>query len=428
MGNFFFSVFSFFKGNKFIFWLVFAGTTILFVYLTSRLKTEEQISRTMSSGKDKTSLDRIVGNFRLTDKIILLLSQADTSKPADPEALSTLAASITDSLGSRFDNSIIENITPDPRDTVFNSLVQAVTQNLPVYLNEEDYLRIDSLTRPETVNSIFKNNYKILNSPAGMVMQERIIHDPLGFYSLALNKMKILQPGDQFTLINGYIFTSDLRNLLLFITTANPVSETSNNGKLISYIQQIILENKADIPGINIQYWGGPAMAVGNAIQLKKDVIVTLVIALLLIFLLLAWYFRSLFIPLFGFMPAAYGGVFALAMMYLVKGSISAIALGIGCVLLGLIVDYALYIINRFRATGSIVTVLREMSQTIILCALTSIGAFMCLLFLDSVVLFDLGLFAAFSLTGAAIFSLIFLPQFLGNNILRHRPGSFCCL
>ena len=399
--------------------MVFAGSAVCFIYLTSRLKTEEQISRTISSGNDKTSLERIVGNFRLTDKIILLISQADTSKPVDPEALSTIAAPIIDSLGSRFDSSIIESITPDPRDTVFTSLIQAVTRNLPVYLDEDDYLRIDSLTRPETVVSVFKNNYKILNSPAGMVMQDRIIHDPLGFYSLALNKMKILQPGDQFNLVNGYIFTSDLRHLLLFITTANPVSETSNNGKLISYIQHLIVENKTNTPGIKIQYWGGPAMAVGNAIQLKKDVMVTLVIALLLIFLLLAWYFRSLFIPLFGFMPAAYGGVFALAMMYLVKGSISAIALGIGCVLLGLIVDYALYVINRFRATGSIETVLREMSQTIILCALTSIGAFICLLFLDSAVLFDLGLFAAFSLTGAALFSLIFLPHFLGDQILR---------
>jgi uncharacterized protein len=419
MGNFFFSVYSFFRVRKLLFLIVFLGTSGFFIYLTMNLKTEEKISGTLSSGNGKTSLENVIANFRLTDKIIIHISQSDTLKNADPEALVEVAAFLTDSLLSLHDNTVIRNISPNPKDTVFASLIGAITQNLPLYLNDDDYRRMDSLTRPDVVTSIFRNNYRILNSPAGMVMRERIMKDPLGFWSLGLNKLKMLQQGDRFTMINGYVFTRDLKHLLLFITTTNPVSETSSNGRLISTIQHLINNSETKNSEIRIQYWGGPAMAVGNAIQLKRDVMVTLVIALLLIFLLLAWYFRSLFIPMLGFLPAAYGGLFALSMMFLIKGTISAIALGIGCVLLGLIVDYALYLINRFRAERSIEPVLREMSQTIILCALTSIGAFLCLLFLNSTVLFDLGLFASFSLAGAAIFSLVFLPHFLGERIIH---------
>ena len=179
-----------------------------------------------------------------------------------------------------------------------------------------------------------------------------------------------------------------------------------------------------NIPAVEAESWGGIAMAVGNAVQLKKDITLTLSLAILFIFLLLAWYFRSIWIPLAGFMPAVFGGLVSLAVFYLVKGTISAIALGIGAVLLGLIVDYALYIVNRYRKTGSVETVLRDMSQTVVVCALTSIGAFLCLLFLDSGVLFDLGLFAALSLAGAAVFALVFLPHLLGDKMVRWRGGE----
>ena len=53
------------------------------------------------------------------------------------------------------------------------------------------------------------------------------------------------------------------------------------------------------------------------------------------------------------------------------------------------------------------------MSLTIFLCSLTSAGAFLCLVFLRSTVLNDLGLFAALSVAGAAFFALVILPQFL---------------
>ena len=190
---------------------------------------------------------------------------------------------------------------------------------------------------------------------------------------------------------------------------------------LLAGIDQQIDHLKKTYPGIEATYWGGVAMAVGNATQVKKDIMLTLSLAIFLIFLLLAWYFRSFRIPLLGFLPAIFGGLTALAILYLFKGTVSAIALGIGTVLLGLIVDYALYIINRYRRSGSVENVLREMSQTIVVCALTSIGAFLCLVFLDSGVLLDLGLFAALSLAGAAIFSLVFLPHMMGIKIVNSK-------
>ena len=96
-------------------------------------------------------------------------------------------------------------------------------------------------------------------------------------------------------------------------------------------------------------------VAGGNAERLKKDIILTLAIAFLAIFLLLGVYFRSLLVPLLGLLPAVFGGGLAIAVLDFVKGSVSAIALGIGSVILGLIIDYSLYMINHYRRKRDIV-------------------------------------------------------------------------
>jgi len=54
----------------------------------------------------------------------------------------------------------------------------------------------------------------------------------------------------------------------------------------------------------------------------------------------------------------------------------------------------------------------RKCRKVIVICALTSVGAFLCLVFLDSSVLHDLGWFAAISITGAAFSPLFSFPRY----------------
>ena len=65
------------------------------------------------------------------------------------------------------------------------------------------------------------------------------------------------------------------------------------------------------------------------------------------------------------------------------------------------------------------------MSQSIVVCAVTSAGAFLCLVFLESSVLHDLGWFASVSVAGAALFALVFLPQMLSVRIAKISPARF---
>jgi uncharacterized protein len=162
---------------------------------------------------------------------------------------------------------------------------------------------------------------------------------------------------------------------------------------------------------------------VGNALQLRKDTLVTQGITVIFLIIFLALYFRKASAPLLILLPAVFGAVFALAMITLIKGSISVIALGTGSVILGIAVNYSLHLLNHARHETSMEQVLRDLSHPMTIGSITTVGGFLCMLWLQSELLRDLGLFGAFSLIGAALFSLIFLPQFVSikkTNAVHH--------
>jgi 1-acyl-sn-glycerol-3-phosphate acyltransferase len=361
----------------------------------------------------------VIRNFKFADKLIVHFSLKDTAAKADPDYLVSIAGTIRDSLLSDLDSSYIRQVYLQSNDSLFQIASGIIDQYLPVFLTDDDYRTIDSLVQPEHLDSLLKSNFRMMTSPFGMLFRQRIVTDPLGISGLAFKKLHSLQQENQYTLYNGSIFSADKKHLLMFITPSSPSSETKKNAKLISTLEKIIAvqNSKRTIP-VNIEYYGYAAAAVCNASQIKWDIILSLGIATLLIFFFIGWYFRNFLVPLLGFVPAVFGGGLALAILFLFQGYVSFIAMGIGSVILGLIIDYTLYMVNHYRKKQSVEQVITDMAQTIFICSLTTIGVFLCLTFLNSVVLHDLGWFAAISVFGASVCALLILPQFLGKQLL----------
>lgn len=411
------AIYQFFRRNRIAFFIFTFLLIACIIFIGSKIRFEEDISGIVSRHDQKDESSKIFRHFRFSDKLVVLLAQADTSLPADPSALCASAAAFSAKLTDKFDSGYVRSVSGNISDTLMNWYLDFLYRNLPLYLDSGDYSRIDSLIRPEAVKRAIGTDFRTLSSPAGFVVKRNILRDPLGLTYLALNKIRLEQANDRFDVVDGFVMTKDKRNLLLFITPANPPSETSRNGELLKGVD-LLLSEISQKSGKRIQgeYFGAIAMSCGNAERIKKDILLTITISVFFILLMTGLFFRSLKIPLLSFLPAIFGGGLALAVMYLIKTHISAIALGIGSVILGLIVDYALYIINLFRKKTDIIIVLQDLSLTVFLCAITTIGAFLCMTFLQSSVLHDLGMFAALSVAGAAIFALIFLPHFLTKN------------
>src|SRR5690606_13031181 len=146
---------------------------------------------------------------------------------------------------------------------------------------------------------------------------------------------------------------------------------------------------------IKAQIFGASLVAVANASQIKKDIQLSTGVAMTALMMILALFYRRWFIPLLIFLPTVFGLVFSLALLYLLKGKISAISLGIGAILIGITIDYSLHILTHYKQSGSLKTLYRDITRPLFMSSATTAIAFLCLVFVKSEALQDLGVFAA---------------------------------
>ncbi|MBR5034065.1 MAG: MMPL family transporter, partial [Bacteroidales bacterium] len=88
-------------------------------------------------------------------------------------------------------------------------------------------------------------------------------------------------------------------------------------------------------------------------------------------------------------------------------------------------ISYCLHLLIHLFYVGDVEQLLREESTPVFLGALTTIGAFLSLLFTDSDLLRDFGMFASLALAGSTLFALIFLPHFLKDKKGNSETATF---
>ncbi|MBU0764616.1 MAG: 1-acyl-sn-glycerol-3-phosphate acyltransferase [Bacteroidetes bacterium] len=403
-----------------MFFIALSGCIAVVAFFASKVTFEEDVTKVIPSDKRIGHLDFIFQNSKFMDKMLVNVSLSDTASGPDEGLLSRYADELADSLISALSPRFIEELSYRFGDDMMLDVYNTFYENLPIFLDDSDYLKLDSLTSESGIKSAVKKNFRSLISPAGMVMKKFIVSDPLSITSLALKKLQALQFDENFELNNGYIFANRRKNLLMFIKPVNPSNETKENTVFIKKLDDIINHFYAKYEKqVKSEYFGSVAIGVCNAERLKKDIITTVTIALILLMLFISIFFRKWYVFLVIFLPALFGGGLGLAVLFLVKAKLSAIALGIGSVLLGITVDYALHLFTHYRSKGNIKDVMRDLVSPVLMSSLTTAAAFVCLIFLHSEALFDLGLFAAVSVFSAALFSLIVLPHFI-----RKRAGN----
>jgi predicted exporter len=178
-------------------------------------------------------------------------------------------------------------------------------------------------------------------------------------------------------------------------------------------LSQALQEFNASHPDVKVHAHGDPMGSVSNAGRIRSDLIVTVGISMVLILLLIGLCFRSFPFIWKLLLPILYGTAFSLACIFWIKGEMSLMALGLGAIVLGVAISYTLHVLIHHFFVGDPEKLLRDESTPVFLGCITTVGAFCSLLFTDSDLLRDFGLFASFALLGSTLFALIFLPHFL---------------
>jgi 1-acyl-sn-glycerol-3-phosphate acyltransferase len=417
-------IYFFYKKRQPALYFTFSVILLITGWFATRLKFEEDISKILPNDKKIEKLNEVFQNSKFMDKLAVTVSLKDTAAPAQPDSLVAYADELVGNINAKL-SPLISRVNYKVDDELTLELFGTINDHLPVYLDDRDYTAIDSLITPEKVKETLEQNIRTLSSPAGIALKSMISKDPVGISFLGLKKIQQLQYDENFDLYDNYIVTKDQKHLMLFITPAYPPNNTGKNAMLLKGLDSLINTNHFN--NITASYFGATAVSAGNALQLRQDSLLTQGITVLFIIVFLGLYFRKKRAPFLILIPVLFGALFSLAAIYFIKGKISVIALGTGSVVLGIAVNYSLHVFNHYRHAGNIQQLIRDLAQPMTVGSFTTIGGFLCLQFAESEMLKDLGLFAAFSLIGASLCSLIFLPHFITSKKEQaaHRANEF---
>lgn len=420
MGSFFIYIYQFFEKRKGLLWFCAIACFLIAGYFASRIRLEEDITRILPRDEKLNKLQQVFQDSKFADKLVLTISLKDSTANPQPDSLTTFAAEFSSIAAAQL-SPYIKQLQGQTADATVMDLMQVIRTHLPVFLEEKDYDSIDALITTGRLNQTLQQDYQTLISPAGLVMKQMIQADPVGISWLGIRKLQRLQYDEQFELYDGYVMTKDQCHLLLFITPVHPPGATGKNAPFLHQLDITLDSLQQQHPLLKTSYFGATAVSAGNAVQLRQDTLFTQGITVVLLIVLIAFFFRKKRAPLLVMIPVAFGGLFSLGGVALLKGSISVIALGGGSVVLGIAVNYSLHVFNHYRHLPDIREVIKDLATPMTVGSFTTVGGFLCLQLVKSPILQDVGLFAALSLVGAALYSLIFLPHWI---VLGKQPSK----
>ncbi|MGB5556170.1 MAG: MMPL family transporter [Flavobacteriaceae bacterium] len=380
---------------------------------------DDDISSLIPANAESQRIQKVLKSISFTDKIVVNIQKGEQGSVDD---LTRYANEFLDSVKAS-QGEFIKNIQGKVYDEELPKILNLAYDNLPLFLDDQDYLAIAQKLSKDSIVKLTADNYKTLISPTGIVAKKNIVKDPLGLSFIALKKLRQLGFGDGFKLKNGFVLNDAEENILLFITPTFSSGETNKNlpfSEALYRIQEAL--NSKYGTKVQGEYFGAALSAVSNAMQIKRDIQFTVSIAMTLLIVLLILFYRKWTLPIILFAPTLFGGLLAIAVLCLLRDTISAISLGIGSILLGVTLDYGLHILTHIRNGESIKSLYKEVAPSVLLSSITTASAFLCLLFLESQALKDLGIFAAISVLGASFFALLFIPQvYKGKNVAADK-------
>lgn len=418
MQNIPFLVYTFFSKRKAIFFAFVIAVCALLGYYASKIKLEEDITRFVPRDKNTAVINNIVQALKSKDKIVLHL-YSDAAENIDK--LGEKAGVLHDSIVAAVPTSEYYAFTYKVSENAMQSVYDIFYNNLPVFLDKQDFSRIEGMLSSDSIEYALQRDYNALLSPTGVVLSKYIRKDPLNLVPIALKKINNIQLDENFETYDGAIVTKDHKHLLMFITPAHAANETALNKNLIHQVRRLTKNLSSN--EIKIEAFGAAMVSLGNAEQLRKDTTLTTIITVILIALLIGIYLKNPLPIIFIFLPVGFGMVFSLTMLFLFKGVVSAIAVAAGAAVLGIAINYSLHFFTHYKHLRNVKEVISDLTIPMLIGCTTTVGAFFSLLFTRSEALHDFGIFAAFCLMGALLFSVFVLPHLLTVSFGRQKEA-----
>lgn len=166
MEKIFLPIFNFFKKRRVALYALFFSILIFSGYFASKIKLEEDISKILPHDEKIQKLNEVFQDSKFLDRLVVTISSADSTKDPEPDSLVAFANVLVKKIKEDL-QPFIKGIQDKVDDALALEMFGSIYQNLPIYLNENDYRVIDSLTTRKTLRETLENNIRSLSSPRG---------------------------------------------------------------------------------------------------------------------------------------------------------------------------------------------------------------------------------------------------------------------
>lgn len=389
-------LYRYFSRHKALLWTLLVASSVFFLFFGLRMEYLEDVSSLVPNpGKGESGL--AFNSLKVKDKVFF---QFPSATPDQVDAFME---------GLLRKDSTIANVLYKVESSVALEALDFALDHLPSFVSEDRYPAFDQAIRQADV-TMARNYDRLMEDETGRSTQ-MITMDPLALREQILPLEGL---GTGFKFKDGHLYSSEGNTLLAFLSPSFSYQNSKASEALYRHIEAQIEES-----GLEVLVHGAPVRSIGNARTIKGDLATTIGLSFVVILLFLCLSFKSVNILWQNVLPVGYGTAFALAVMYWIKGSMSLMAFGICAVVLGVAVSYCLHIIIHHRFVGNVEQLLKDESKPVFLGCLTTVGAFLGLLFTKSELLRDFGLFATMALVGSTFFTLVFLPHLLKEGDTR---------
>jgi len=413
-------IFDFFSQNRSIRRASLIVLSVLFAVLLARLDFSEDISDFLPLGTREREQMSIYQNISGANKLLILFSN-----PGDADLTVEAIDCFVENAVENDEKGWCKDLTAQVDMDAITRVSNFVYENVPYFLTADDIARMDSLlAQPGFVKSALAKDKQALAFPHSSIVTTSITHDPLGLFSPVMERLQASSGQVGFESYEGYIFTPDMSRAVVMLDSPFGNSETSNNAKLVRYLEDVSVKMQESYPDVAVDIIGGPAIAVGNSSRIKKDSILAIALSVILMVLLLAYSFNSVKNILLIFLTVGWGLLFALGSLAVFRDNVSIIVIGISSVIIGLAINYPLHLVAHSAYQPDRRAAIKEIVSPLVVGNITTVGAFLALVPLKSTALRDLGLFASLLLVGTILFVLIYLPHYISTRPGRKRANG----
>ncbi|OGU12157.1 MAG: hypothetical protein A2075_09940 [Geobacteraceae bacterium GWC2_58_44] len=377
---------------------------VLGAFAASRARIQEDVVAMLPD--DGSNVDR---DFRLlqlapfTRNVVITLKAKDAG---DPGALTAAA----DRLAQALAEGGAGKVTTGPAD-LSGGLFGWLGSALPNLATGDDLARLEAASAPAEVRERLRRSYQRLLSPEGWALKGSIQSDPLSFSAIALEKMRFLNMIPNMRLVENHFVSADGRSALILIESATPMTDSAASRDLMDRIDRAVASG---VPaGMSATVLSGHRYTLLNAETIKRDLYVVLTLsgfAVLAIYLLFLRSWSAFFV----FLVPSSILVVASGAIALSQGSVFAVTLGFGGVLLGMADEYAMLIFFYCRQGGKDPgTITGEVARPVLFGAAATMISFGVMLMSSLPGQRQLAVYSMIGIVAAVLISLVVLPHLI---------------